>query len=198
LWFAFLAAQAQGPAMKTFHDARYGVTFQYPAQWISGPDAFHLGAEALRQTPDGGGPLGKVGFEVGQDGGPYPGAMLTGLQFAYDVIPRSSRDNCRKRLEEIYNTPSTPTTIRGVAYNHTSFEGAWTGHQVFLEIYSSFQNGHCYLFDEQINTISSEEAKPLSAAQWKQLRDELASVMQSVRIQPKRYSGSTIAISRKH
>lgn len=48
-----LATQAQVPARKVFQDAKYGVTFHYPAQWSASPDAvFYLSSEIGDQNPD--------------------------------------------------------------------------------------------------------------------------------------------------
>ena len=46
LLLAFIAAQAQTPALKTYRDFKYGVTFRYPAEWA--PDVgFYLPSEIL-------------------------------------------------------------------------------------------------------------------------------------------------------
>ena len=178
-----LAAPAQSPALKTFHDATYGVTFRYPAQWSSGPDVqFYLGSEILERNPDGGAkePLGKVGFVVGKTG-PYAGTDLNGVQFVFNAIARSTEDDCRKRVEDVANRPLLQTTVHGIAYNHYSGGDAGLGHGAAREIFSSFRDGHCYLFEESVHTVSMDDPKPLSPSQLNHLHKELDGVMQSVR-----------------
>lgn len=185
LLFCVLAAQAQSPALKTFHDPTDGVTFRYPAEWSAGQDVqFYLGSEILERNSDGGAkePLGKIGF-VAEKTGPYAGTNLNGVQFVFNVVPRSSENECRKRVEDAANKPVTQTTVHGIVYNHYSGGDAGLGHQASREIYSSFRDEHCYMFEESIHTMSMDDPKSLSAAQWKQLRKELDRVMQSVRFE---------------
>jgi hypothetical protein len=180
-----LSAHAQSTALKTFHDAKYGVTFRYPAQWKSGQAVqFYLDSEVLGLNPDGGenDPIGKVGFVVGQSG-PYAGTNLNGVQFVFNVIPRSTEEECRKRVEAVANKPLLQTTVHGITYSHYSGGDAGLGHGASREIYSSFRDEHCYLFEESIHTVSMDDPKSLNPAQWKHLRKELDGVMQSVRFE---------------
>jgi hypothetical protein len=180
-----LATQAQAPALKTFHDAKYGVTFQYPARWASGSEIqFYLGSEILNLNPDGGSadPIAKVGFVVKQGDATYSGTNLNGVQFVYNLDPQSNPEACRKRVQDLSEKPMQQTTIHGVSYNHFSGGDAGLGHQAAREIYSTFQNEHCYLFEEAIHTASMDEVRPLDPAKLKALRNELEAVMQSVHI----------------
>jgi hypothetical protein len=180
-----LVAPAQTHRLKTFHDLKYGVTFRYPAGWSSGADVqFYLGSEILQLNPDGGAgdPIVKVGFVVKQGDNAYSGTNLNGVQFVYNVISQSTVDACRKRVEEVANNPVVETVIRGVTYNHFSGGDAGLGHQASREIYSTFQNGNCYLFEEAIHTASMDEVRPLDPAKLHSLRMELGEVMQSVRV----------------
>jgi hypothetical protein len=68
-------------------------------------------------------------------------------------------------------------------YNHFSGGDAGLGHGASREIYSSFRDGHCYLFEESIHTVSMDDPKSLSPVEWKQLHKELDRIMQSVRIE---------------
>ena len=181
-------SQAQSSALKTFHDAKHGVTFRYPAQWESGPGvAFYLGSEILNLAPDGGAvpPLGKVGFVVQPESGPYAGTNLNGVQFVYNVSPDSTAGECRKRVEGVSNNPITPATVHGVAYNYFSGGDAGLGHGADRKIYSTFRDGNCYLFEESIHTWNPD-AKPLSVPEMNRLRQALNRVMQSVRFERER------------
>ena len=181
LLFGIIAAQAESPALKTFHDEKYGVKFQYPAQWTSGNEIVLGPAVAYLAAEDE--PLGKIGFVVGRDGGPYAGTTLTDVVFAYNVIPCSTANQCRKRIEGNLNDTRrrVKTTLRGVTYDHFSYEGAGLGHQEHGEVYAAAKHGHCYLFEGVVHTVSMEGAKPLSAAQLDHLSAEFASIMRSVR-----------------
>jgi hypothetical protein len=185
LLLGIIAAQAQSPVLKTYHDAKYGVTFRYPAEWKSGI-GFYLPSPILFEPEIGQGPARAMfGFNALDEGGPYSGTDLNGVEFVYNVIPRSTATQCRKRVEGNLNSSQrrVETTLRGVTYDHFSYDGAGLGHQVTGDIYATASHGHCYLFEEAIHTISIDNAKFLSAAQSKQLRDQLDRVMQSVRIE---------------
>lgn len=185
LFLIALALESQTPALKTFHDPKYGVNFQYPAQWSSGADVqFYLGSEILEQNPDRGqvAPIAKVGFVVGESHKKFTGTNLNGLQFVYNVIQQSSRDDCRKRVQSLSETSIGETTLRGVTYNHFSGGDAGLGHQASREVFSSFQHDRCYLFEESIHTVSMD-AKPLDPAKLKHLQKQLDAVMRSVRIE---------------
>jgi len=181
-----LATQAQNPAAKVFHDAQYGVTFHYPARWSAGPDVgFYLGSEIVEQNPDGGthDPIAKVGFVVREGDSKYSGTNLNGVQFVYNVVPQSKAGSCRKRVQDLSEDLVGQTAIHGVPYNHFSGGDAGLGHQASREIYSTFQNGQCYLFEEAIHTASMNEVRPLKPTELKVLQRELDGVMQSVRIE---------------
>jgi hypothetical protein len=181
-----LATQAHAPALKTFHDAKYGVTFRYPTRWFSGSEVqFYLGSEILELKPDGGAkePIAKLGFVVQQTNKTYSGTNLNGVQFVYNVIPQSTTEACRKRVQDLAENPILQTTIRGVGYNHFAGGDAGLGHQASREIYSTFQKGHCYLFEEAIHTASMNEVRPLDPAKLQALRNQLDAVMQSVHIE---------------
>lgn len=183
-----LPSQAQSSAFKTFHGAKYGVTFRYPAHWDSGPSVmFYLGSEILNLAPDGGTvpPLGKVGFVVNPESGPYAGTNLNGVQFVYNMSPDSTAGECRKRVEDVANSPVTQATIHGVIYNYFSGGDAGLGHGAGRKIYSTFRGGNCYLFEESIHTWNPD-AKSLGAAQMNRLRRVLSRVMQSVRFERER------------
>jgi hypothetical protein len=93
-----LASPAQTPRLKTFRDAKYGVTFRYPAGWSSGADVqFYLGSGILQLNPDGGATdsIARVGFQVKEGDKTYLGTNLNGVQFVYNVIPQSTADACR-------------------------------------------------------------------------------------------------------
>jgi hypothetical protein len=184
-----LTSAAQTPRLKRFHDAKYGVTFRYPAGWSAGTDVqFYLGSEILQLNSDGGAgdPIAKVGFHVKQGDKKYSGTNLDGVQFVYNVIPKGAADACRKQVEEVANNPVVQTVIHGVTYNHFSGGDAGLGHGASREIYSTLQNGDCYLFEEAIHTASMNETRPLDPAKLHALRKELDAVMQSVRIEGQR------------
>ena len=180
LLLGVIAAQAQSPALKTYHDAKFGVTFQYPAEWTS--DAGSPSAIVL--DPENG-PHAWFGFNAPLEGGPYSGTTLSDLVFVYNVFPGSTATQCRKLIGSNLNGVQKPVeaTLRGVTYDHFSFAGAQTGHQAFEEIYDTASHGQCYLFEEVIHTASARGPKFLSAAQSKQLQRKLDRVMQSVRFE---------------
>jgi hypothetical protein len=182
-----LSALAQPPALKTFHDEKYDVTFRYSGQWVSGPDnRFDLVSTVVPYSSDDEGerPLGEVGFFLGQNAR-YAGTTLTDVQFLYNVIPQSTADACLMPLRDdarYRNEPLDEKTFHGIAYHHYSYSSAWTGHQALTEEFATFHAGRCYLFDESIHTASMEDARMLSKVEMKQLSRELNAVMQSVRI----------------
>jgi len=184
-----VAAQAQSPALTKFHDSVNGVAFRYPAQWSSGNSlVFYLGSLILIGVQPGAGPeapQANVGFNATESKGPYAGTNLNGIQFVYHVAAATSPDEARKRIWPGRGGPKTMLTgekIHGVAFDHAFWKDAGLGHQADRDIYATFRDGHCYMFEEDIHTVSMDNVNPLTEGQLKQLRRELDSVMQSVRI----------------
>lgn len=182
------ASQSRAQQLKTFVDPKSGVTFRYPAQWSSGNDvAFYLGSLILVPTQPGNGPetpQANVGFNATEPGSAYAGTNLNGVQFVYHVAPAAIADDCRKRILAVEDEKSkaVQATINGVTYSHFSSADAGLGHQASREIYGTFQEGRCYMFEEDIHYAGMDNPKSLTAPQLKHLRKHLDAIMQSVRI----------------
>jgi hypothetical protein len=181
-----LLAPSQIRAHKTFHDPKYGVSFRYPSGWSDGADVdFYLGSEILDVKPEGGAaaPIAKVGFAVKEGDPRFSHTHLSGVQFVYNVISQSTPEDCRGRIQDLSRDPIVETVLRGVTYHHFSGGDAGLGHQASREIYATFREGRCYLFEEAIHTATGENSRALTVQQWKHLRRELDAVMQSVHIE---------------
>jgi hypothetical protein len=188
LSLAILGGQAQ--SLKSFQDPHTTVIFSYPAEWSDGPEVlFYLGSAITTLTKDGGpaAPRAKVGFVVDKKSGPYAGTNLNGVQFVYNEVPDADADSCRKRVtdrtEDEFKVE--PVQLNGVTYTHYSGGDAGLGHGAQREIYATYREGRCILFEESIHrfNLAPDEAKQLSAEQTEQLRRELDAVMRSVRLE---------------
>lgn len=184
-----LSLNGQSVPLNTFHDPAHGVTFRYPAAWVSGV-AFYLSSVIQYPRPEGGlkPPLAIVGFTVKDTPGPYQGTDLTGVQFVYNVVPDRDAAACARRVADVSNRGVTRTILNGIAYTHYSGADAGLGHGAQREVYSTFREGSCYLFEEAIMTedVAGAGGQPraLTPAQHRELRRQLDSVMLSVRYAP--------------
>jgi hypothetical protein len=184
----FVAAQAQSPHFKTFDDPKSGVSFRYPAQWSSASDiAFYFGSLVLAPAQPGEGPENpeaNVGFNARKPRNPYAGTNLYGVQFVYHAATAATSADCGKRILAAEDEKKEPVraTIHGVVYDHFSTAVAGLGHQASREIYATFREGQCYMFEGDIHYATPGDPNSMTALQMEHLRKQLDAVMRTVRI----------------
>jgi len=185
-----LSAQAQTSPLKSYVDPQYGVSFQYPAEWkLDNGLGFYLGTQILL-NPEGSskGPdkaRAIVGFDRKLNAeGQYPdGVNLTGVEFVYLVLPKTDAAHCYARLGADANGwKRSQVVIAGVTYRRVQGGDAGLGHGATRDLYGTFREGRCYLFEGDIHTTTGDNPKFLTGAPLQKLEGQIAAVMQSVRL----------------
>lgn len=187
--YAILPARSQTPVSKSYVDHEYGVSFQYPADWkLDSGLGFYLGTQILL-SGDSNEPYDKaraiVGFERKLNAqGEYPdGVNLSGVEFVYLVIPRTNAAHCYARLgQEGDKSKRSQIVVAGVTYRRVQSGDAGMGHAVTRDLYGTFRDGRCYLFEGDIHTTTANNPKFLAGGPLRKLEGQIAAVMQSVRI----------------
>ena len=196
LWAAIsacivLSVQAQTPTLKSYVDREYGVSFQYPAEWkLDNNLGFYLGTQIL-PNPEGSSegpdkPRAIVGFERKLNAqGQYPdGTNLSGVEFVYLVLPQADAAHCYARLGADANGwKRSQIVVAGVTYQRVQGGDAGLGHGATRDLYGTFREGRCYLFEGDIHTTTADNPKFLAGAKLRKIENQIAAVMQSVKIQ---------------
>lgn len=191
--FVALPVKTQTTAFKSYVDPQYGVSFQYPAQWkLDNSLMFYLGTQIVlnpdsSQEPDKARAI--VGFERKLNAqGEYPdGVNLNGVEFVYLVLPHTDRAHCDARLGQGDDgRKQSQVVIHGVTYGRVHSGDAGMNHAVTRDIYGAFENGICYLFEGDIHTTNGNNPRTLGGAQLRNLQNQIAATMRSVKIRNKR------------
>jgi len=170
---------------KIYRDTQFGITFQYPATWnIDNQRAFYVPAQILYPDRQ---PLTSIGFggSPANKFTPYPNTNLSGVQFIYVVLPKTTPHQCEDAVQSSEEDKITREVINGITYRHISSGSAGMCHQVDEQIYSAFHRGRCYLFDSSIQTVCEgviDGARNITPAETDHVKAQLKQVMQSVRI----------------
>ena len=187
--YAILSARSQPAALKSYVDSEYGVSFQYPAEWkLNNGLGFYLGTQILL-TGDSNEPYDKaraiVGFERKLNAqGEYPdGVNLSGVEFVYLVIPHTDAAHCYARLgQDSDESKRSQIGVAGVTYRRVQGGDAGMGHAVTRDLYGTFRDGRCYLFEGDVHTTTANNPRFLAGAPLQKLEAEIAAVMQSVKL----------------
>jgi hypothetical protein len=73
--------------------------------------------------------------------------------------------------------------IAGVTYRRVQGGDAGLGHGATRDLYGTFREGRCYLFEGGIHTTTADNPKFLAGAKLRKIENQIAAVMQSVKIQ---------------
>ena len=171
--FMLSAALTAGAQTQSFSDNSTGVTFRYPQTWaLSKSQDFYLPSPLV---PGNATRLGAAVWKAGN----MPKTTLTGLQFLAAVEQKASKDACLHPHEEGSTEPPKvdSVTVNGVIYAHTRAEDAGMCHQVKDDVYTTYHNHSCYLFDLTVHTICSGVVDGMRDATPAELADADAKLM---------------------
>ena len=139
------------PPASTFHDPRYGVTFQVPAGWtLTRHDAeVSTFAFDVRTAPLSGIMRGVATIAFN----PHPTSTFSGALFYFSVTPHTTETLCRNQASA--QAPRTVTTaqIAGTPFTHGYDEHGTICTEARDEIYTAYRSNSCYRFDLIINTF---------------------------------------------
>lgn len=137
-----------------FSDPSTGVSFQYPKDWKQAVgNQFYLGPGMVPEKAEVRGAVAWKAWAATEDAK----TTLAGAQFIYALQKDVSSADCAHPHTEGNTTDSTvdTVTIRGVAYAHNRAEDAGMCHQEKEDVYTTYRNHACYLFDLSVHSICS-------------------------------------------
>jgi hypothetical protein len=146
---ASMVTAAQTPSatrLKQFADADTGVSFRYPHNWQlnkAGNGSVETHFTDVKVMP-----RVSVYMENGKSS-PYRNSTLVGAEFLYATRSIDSSEECSWLLfgEGAHANRQPPRTIHGITFAHVKTMDAWTCHQVYEDLFSTYRNGTCHLFD---------------------------------------------------
>jgi hypothetical protein len=146
---ASMATAAQSPSatrLKQFADADTGVSFRYPHNWqlnTAGRGSVEVDFTDLKVMP-----RVAVYMEHG-DSSPYRNTTFVGAEFLYATRSIDSSKECSKLIfgEGANAKRQPPRVIDGVTFAHVKTMDAWTCHSVYEDLFATYRNGTCHLFD---------------------------------------------------
>ncbi|HYK38282.1 hypothetical protein [Alloacidobacterium sp.] len=184
-----LAAQAQqvtlvNSSMKQFSGSD-GVTFRYPAIWnFSTENEFYSPSSITAPYRS---PQAVVFFKDAGEFNPYPETTLNGAEFVYAQDKAATAEICPALTPRgDANAHSLePTTINGIKYKHVQLESAGMCHQIREDVYATYRNQTCYLFDLAIHTICSgvkDNTRDITPDELSQVHASLEKILSSIEI----------------
>jgi hypothetical protein len=157
------------PAASSFHDSKYGVSFEVPAGWTltrrdSEVSTFALDARTAPPSAQMRG-VATIAFN------PHPSSTFSGALMYFAVTLRSTEKECR--LQASAQAPHTVTDaqIGGVTFQHGYDEHGVICTEARDEIYTTMRNGACYRFDLVINTFCGGDVSGVREISPRELND---------------------------
>jgi len=165
--------------LATYTDPAHGVSFRYPVVWkrVRQLDDYcqsALFSDKLR-------PTAAVEFTGG--GNYYRNTILGSLDFQYGIVRNSSPATCRKLVDDYASAPDWPASdkmVNSIAFRHVSGGECGLGHGISWELYTTFRNGNCFVFEEDFTTARPDNARELTPGEMKALLRHLDAIMRSV------------------
>jgi hypothetical protein len=198
--FAAMAAQAQTKPAQTaqtklpgplthWADPATGVSLDYPTVWkrTKGSEDYcpAVAFEQSRGVPEHAVPV-RFAAVFSPESNVYAQTTLESLAFLFGTMPHSTPAACRQFVGDMAGAPQNNLTIGGVPYAHSSAGECGLSHSITAEIYTTFRNGSCYVFeedfDESTGRLGEDGTRELTAAERRALRRHLHGILQSVRI----------------
>lgn len=159
--------------MYTFTEPNYGVSFQYPKNYI-----LKTGEEPQQLDLAGLGPVktnyiapgGVTVAAIELPRSSYPGTDFTSAYFGMSVNPSLSKDSCEAfafpKSEHPENEPIQVSRVKfaGKEYSMVEDQGASEKQEAHLKYFHHFENGNCYEFSMGLGTTDTNIAglKPVN------------------------------------
>ena len=185
---AILPAAAQrrptvpGPRLaRSFHDTRYGVTFQLPAEWDLTRRDREVSTFALDARSAG--KLTQLRAVANINFNPYPQSTFSGALFYFSVTPRIPAEDCAHQASAKSSQPVVSMTLAGAPFIHGYDEHGGICTESRDEIYTTTRNGACYRFDLVINNFCGGEVsgvRDISAKELENVRHRLEGILGTV------------------
>lgn len=167
--------------LKDFKDVSTGVTYRYPEDWkqVSGNQFYLFPAFLPDQAAIRSGVLWAPN-------GILKNTNLTGAEFVFALQRGTSSRDCMHPVAQFASGSHVDSvTLNGIEYAHNSAETGGMCHQMKEDVYTTYQNNGCYIFDLSVQTICSGAVDGMRDATKKELADvdtRLIDILETVRI----------------
>jgi len=174
------------PAPTTFHDSRYGVSFQTPVGWTVTRhdsevstfvnDAHPLSSSTRMRA------VATIAFN------PHPTSTFSGALFYFSVTPRSSDQGCHQQASDTAAHITSTKDVGGVSFTRGYDEHGKICTEARDEIYTALRNNTCYRFDLVINTFCGGDVsgvREISNQELDAVRNRLESILSTVHFDTK-------------
>ena len=188
LFATALASQAQQvtlatPCLMQFTDPSSGITFRYPAKWSFGVSSGFYATTSITSRDN---PARGVVFVKASEGfNPYPNTNLDGAEFVYANRKASSTAECSASLHGDGDKILAAKAIGNINYVHAQASDAGMCHQTQEDLYATYRNQTCYLFDLAVHTICpgvKDNTRTLTSSEVTQIQSSLEKILSSVEI----------------
>lgn len=170
------ASTAGAQATAKFTDQPNGVTFRYPENWKNVPrNQFYLGQIFVPKKVDVRGVVAWKAWENTVDAK----TTLAGTQFVYAIDKNVSSAACLHPQPEGDTTASPVDTVKIGEMEYAHGHGGEGGmcHSERENVYATYRNHACYLFDLSVHTICSGVVDGMRDATQAELADADAKLM---------------------
>ena len=171
------------PSLMQFTDPPYGVAFRYPAKWTFSVNSSFYATTSITSTNN---PARGVVFVKASEGfNPYPNTNFDGAEFVYANRKSSSTAQCSASLHGNGEKILAAKTIGSINYVHAQASDAGMCHQTQEDLYATYRNQTCYLFDLAVHTICpgvKDNSRALTTTELAQLQSTLEKILSSVEI----------------
>jgi hypothetical protein len=174
------------PPASSFHDSRYGISFQSPVGWTLtrrdaevstfANDAHPLWTSTRMRA------VATIAFN------PHPTSTFSGALFYFSVTPRTNEHDCREQASDTVSHIIAPRQIAGATFTRGYDEHGKICTEARDEIYTTLRNNTCYRFDLVINTFCGGEVsgvREISKQELDSVRDRLESILSTVHFDTK-------------
>lgn len=180
------APEPTSPPASSFHDSRYGVSFETPVGWTltrrdSEVSTFvndaHTAPIGTRMRA-----VATIAFN------PHPTSTFSGALFYFSVTPRSNEHDCRQQASAAAAHIITTAEIGGVPFTRGYDEHGRICTEARDEIYTALRNNACYRFDLVINSFCGGDVsgvREISGIELESVRRRLESILSTVHFDTK-------------
>jgi hypothetical protein len=175
------------PALHSFHDPIYKISFDYPAKWNFARrdheiSTFRLDARTAARTT-------LLRAVVSMPENPFPASTFSGAYVYFSVTPHSNDAACAQQATtEAQGKREAVSEIAGISFAHGHDEQTAICTVQRDEVYTTLRHGSCYRFDLTINNFCGGEvsgAKDITQQELDQVRGRLEAIFGTVRFDAK-------------
>jgi hypothetical protein len=165
--------------MSTYSDPAGDVSFEYPVVWkVDNSPQFYIPPFILQ-----GNRKPRVQVVFSSSGNLYEKTTLHGLVFTYVKAPQASQEACAAMAVSPAPDRAETVTINGAPFQRFELEDAAMCHGVKQEVFRTYRDGACYLFEGDIDTTcvgAVDGQRALTPTETRALMRHLNAIPQSI------------------